>query len=70
MIRLDPLVEELEMDVEESLQQYRNAGGTPQKAIGWFAGYLAHMIKAQPKKLRCINEFARWINAVDYQKQV
>jgi hypothetical protein len=52
MIRLDPLIEELETEIEECLQKYRDAGGTPQGAIAGFLNYLAHMIRAQPPKLR------------------
>jgi hypothetical protein len=52
MLRQDPLVEEMEMDVEEAIQRYKDAGGTPQNMIAWFADYLTHMIEAQPGKLR------------------
>jgi hypothetical protein len=52
MIRLDPLIEELEEAVEEELQRFRATGGTPQGVIAWFVDYLAHMTKAQPKGLR------------------
>jgi hypothetical protein len=52
MIRQDPLLNELEMDIEDCLQKYRNAGGSPQGVIAWMANYLEHMIRAQPKKLR------------------
>jgi hypothetical protein len=52
MIRQDPLVEEMEMDVEEAIQRYKNAGGSPQNMIAWFADFLEHLLKAQPKKLR------------------
>jgi hypothetical protein len=52
MIRLDPLIEELEMDLDGCLQNYRNAGGTPQGAIAGFLNYFTHMIQAQPQKPR------------------
>jgi hypothetical protein len=52
MNRLDPLIEELEEVVESELQNYRNAGGSPQRVMAWWVDYLTHMVKAQPQKLR------------------
>jgi hypothetical protein len=52
MSKSDPLVDELETAIEEDIQKYKAAGGSPVRVIAWFADYLGYMVKAQPTKLR------------------